>query len=61
MDKIYSVGVNQVFTTLVMKAVEQFGVSMRSIHLDSSSFHVDGEYLSESSFDSTAAICSTNT
>lgn len=55
LDKFYSVGVTQVFTTLAMKAVEQFGVSIRSIHLDSSSFHVDGEYLSESSSDSTAA------
>jgi transposase len=55
LDKIYSMGVTQVFTTLAMKAVEQFGVSMRSIHLDSSSFHVDGEYLCESSSESTAA------
>jgi len=49
------VGVTQAFTTLAMKAVEQFGVSMRSIHLDSSSFHVDGEYLSSSNSDSTTA------
>jgi transposase len=55
LDKIYCVGVTQVFTTLAMKAVEQFGLSMRSIHLDSSSFHVDGEYLSSSNSDSTAA------
>jgi hypothetical protein len=27
-----------------VKGVEQFGVLMKSIHLDSSSFHVDGEY-----------------
>lgn len=53
LDKIYSVGVTQLFTTLAMKAVEQFGIAMKSIHLDSSSFHVDGEYLSESSSDST--------
>lgn len=55
LDKIYSVGVTQVFTILAMKAVEQFEVSMRSIHLDSSSFHVDGEYRSESSSDSSVA------
>jgi transposase len=47
LDKFYKVGATQLFTTLAMKAVEQFGVSVTSIHLDSSSFHVDGEYLSE--------------
>lgn len=45
LDKFYQVGVTKLFTALAMKAVKQFGVSMPSIHLDSSSFHVDGEYL----------------
>ncbi|MBD1877757.1 IS1634 family transposase [Coleofasciculus sp. FACHB-T130] len=54
LDKFYQVGATQVFTTLAMKAVEQFGVSVTSIHLDSSSFHVDGEYVSECSENSSS-------
>lgn len=48
LDKIYALGVTQVFTKLALKGVEQFGVLIESIHLDSSSFHVDGEYRVES-------------
>jgi len=48
LDKLYALGVTQVFTTLAMKGAQQFGVLIKSIHLDSSSFHVDGEYRCES-------------
>ncbi|HEY9596232.1 MAG TPA: IS1634 family transposase [Cyanophyceae cyanobacterium] len=51
LDKFYALGVTQVFTKLALKGVEQFEVMMKSIHLDSSSFHVDGEYLSKSTED----------
>lgn len=44
LDKFHCYGVTKLFTTLAMKAAKQFGVSMSSVHLDSSSFHVDGEY-----------------
>ncbi len=44
LDKLYALGVTQVFTTLAMRGTQQFGVLIKSIHLDSSSFHVDGEY-----------------
>lgn len=47
LDKFHALGVTKLFTTLTMKAVKQFGISMPSIHLDSSSFHVDGEYPSD--------------
>jgi transposase len=51
LDKFYALGVTQVFTKLALKGVEQFEVLIKSIHLDSSSFHVDGEYRCESSKD----------
>lgn len=44
LDKFHCYGVTKLFTTLAMKAARQFGVSMTSVHLDSSSFHVDGQY-----------------
>lgn len=49
LDKFYAFGVTKLFTTLAMNAVKQFGIAMPSIHLDSSSFHVDGEYLTDNS------------
>jgi transposase len=51
LDKLYALGVTQVFTTLAMRGTQQFGVLIKSIHLDSSSFHVDGEYRCESTED----------
>jgi transposase len=51
LDKLYALGVTQVFTTLAMKGAQEFGILIKSIHLDSSSFHVDGEYRCESTED----------
>lgn len=44
LDKLYSKGLTEVFVTVALSAVKKFGVKMDSLHLDSSSFHVDGEY-----------------
>jgi transposase len=44
LDKFHDYGVTKLFTTLAMKAARQCGVAMTSVHLDSSSFHVDGQY-----------------
>ncbi len=51
LDKFYQVGVTQLFTNVVMGTAKQFGVKLPSIHLDSGSFHVDGEYLPKPSQD----------
>lgn len=48
LDKLYEVGLTQVFVTLALAATRKFGVKMDSLHLDSSSFHVHGEYASSS-------------
>lgn len=44
LDKLYSTGITEVFVTVALAAARKFGVKMDSLHLDSSSFHVDGEY-----------------
>jgi transposase len=45
LDKFYQVGITQLFTQIALKTVEQFQIKINSAHLDSSSIHVDGEYL----------------
>ena len=44
LDKCHQFGVTQLFSQVAMKAAKQLGVSLSSTHLNSSSFHVDGEY-----------------
>lgn len=44
LDKLYQAGLTEVFVTVALQAARQFGVKMNSLHLDSSSFHVDGKY-----------------
>jgi transposase len=44
LDKLYAFGLTEVFVTLALSAARCFGVEMKSLHLDSSSFHVDGNY-----------------
>ncbi|BAC90190.1 IS1634 family transposase [Gloeobacter violaceus] len=44
LDKLYEQGTTKVFVHLALKAARHFGVRTGSVHLDSTSFHVDGEY-----------------
>lgn len=44
LDKLYSTGLEQLFTSIALKAAKKYGVSTHSVHLDSSSFHVHGKY-----------------
>ena len=47
LDKLNAAGVTKVFIRLALKAAKKLGVEIKSLHLDSSSFHVDGNYLEE--------------
>lgn len=47
LDKLYEGGLSEIFMAVSLKAVEKFGVKQEVSHLDSSSFHVDGEYEAE--------------
>ena len=44
LDKYYQVGTTKLFTAIALKAVIKFQVSMKSVHLDSSSISVEGAY-----------------
>lgn len=47
LDKLYAAGLTEVFVTVPLCAARKFGVKMDSLHLDSSSFHVDGDYMNQ--------------
>lgn len=44
LDKLYGVGLSQIFTAIALAAARQFNVALNTAHLDASSFHVHGEY-----------------
>jgi len=44
LDALHEVGVSETFLGISLRAVERYKVKVETGHLDSSSFHVDGEY-----------------
>ena len=44
LDKLYITGLTPTFTAVALAAVKKFKISTSTCHLDSSSFHVHGEY-----------------
>ncbi len=44
LDQLYLSGLSQLFVSIAVKAAKQLGVATNRLHLDSSSFHVHGEY-----------------
>ena len=51
LDQLYEVGTSTFFLQVAQQAVECFGVSGQQLHLDSSSFSVQGEYTQAASGD----------
>lgn len=51
LDAIYDYGVSELYEKIAHKAISNLGLSPQTIHLDSTSFHVDGNYNSNSSND----------
>jgi transposase len=48
LDQVFEYGTTLFFLKAAMQAVNRFGVRVSQIHLDSTSFALDGEYASES-------------
>jgi transposase len=46
LDKYHQAGITNLFTAIALKAAKKFQVEMNSVHLDSSSISVEGEYKS---------------
>ena len=47
LDQLYLAGLTQLFVSIALKAAAKYGVGTDTLHLDSSSFHVHGEYKSD--------------
>lgn len=46
LDKLFELGVSELYTKIALTAMSRLGIEVKSLHLDSTSFHVDGEYQS---------------
>ena len=44
LDQLYRTGLNQIFMSVVLEAVKIYQLETTTVHLDSSSFHVHGDY-----------------
>ena len=44
LDELFLAGLTRGFVSKAMKAVAKFGVTIETAHLDSTSFHLHGEY-----------------
>jgi transposase len=44
LDDLYASGVTEVFASIASKALEVYGIEHEFVHLDSSSFHLHGQY-----------------
>ncbi|WP_409877832.1 IS1634 family transposase [Dendronalium sp. ChiSLP03b] len=44
LDQLYLKGLTGIFTLIALAAVKKYGVDLSSLHLDSSSLHLHGEY-----------------
>jgi len=44
LDELFEYGLTELFVEIALSAASRFGVATGSVHLDSSSFHVDGAY-----------------
>lgn len=44
LDQLYKRGINEIFVSVALEAVKSYKLEMETVHLDSSSFSVHGEY-----------------
>ncbi|NER40197.1 MAG: IS1634 family transposase [Oscillatoria sp. SIO1A7] len=44
LDKLYRTGLNKIFVKIALEIVKKYEISTETVHLDSSSFSVHGEY-----------------
>ncbi|WP_430639688.1 IS1634-like element ISCwa1 family transposase [Crocosphaera watsonii WH 8501] len=46
-DELYKYGLNDIFIEVVLEVIKKFKIDLKYSHLDSTSFHLDGEYKRE--------------
>ena len=50
LDKLYEVGVSELYEGLASKVVNHLGLSCETVHLDATSIHVDGDYATDEDY-----------
>jgi transposase len=56
LDDLYASGVTEVFASVASKALSTYGIEHRFVHLDSSSFHLHGQYDVETPYEEMITI-----
>ncbi|KIC73853.1 Transposase IS4 family protein [Neochlamydia sp. EPS4] len=44
LDKLFELGVTELFTKIALHTIKVLGIQVKSLHLEATSFHVDGNY-----------------
>jgi len=44
MDELYEIGIGEIFVEIALSVLKKYQLKMETSHIDSSSFHVHGEY-----------------
>ncbi len=47
LDKLYDYRITKIFVTVALEVVRKFSINLSSVHLDSTSIRVEGQYLQE--------------
>ncbi|MBS4169798.1 DUF4277 domain-containing protein [Neochlamydia sp. AcF95] len=42
LDKLFEMGMTELFTKIALHTIKVLGIQVKSLHLDATSFHVDG-------------------
>ncbi len=56
LDELYKYGLNSLFLEVVLEVIRKFKIQIKYSHLDSTSFHFDGEYKNEDAPEKEAEI-----
>ena len=56
MDKLYKHGLNNLFIEIILSVIKKFQIDIKYSHLDSTSFHLHGEYKNEENKDKSSEI-----
>jgi len=57
LDAMYAYGVSQLYTKIAAKAIHKLNLTVDTIHLDSTSFHLDGQYANQNKISDEEQAC----
>jgi transposase len=60
LDRLFEIGVTEIFAHVVSRALDELGIEVETVHLDSTSFSLAGDYQTQASSDEEKAIMITH-